>query len=156
MKKIIIKFVDWFIRNYHADDYIHMSSIRAEIIRRIENAVVRTNIERDTELDEILKAERTKHRIECDGYLAEMAGMEKAVANAKKMRTDAETLYYRVVERARVLTLIAAENKHERAEIINDLGSSMGRLDKLVRDAEEVTSEIEKSKIKDTKLLRFK
>ena len=156
MKSPLRYTVDWYIRNYQADDYVHISQIKDEIERRIASAVDRTNAARDTELAEALNTERTKHRIECDGYLAEMCNMEKIVEDAKRIRADAEKMHYLVVERAKELVFVTAENKRDRTEIINTISASMGRLDKLVKAATDIDLEITTSERRDKELLRLK
>lgn len=156
MRTPLRTFVDWYIAKYHAEDYIHTSQIQSEISRRIESAVARNNADRDRELDEALKTERMKHKIIEDGYCAEIVSMEKLVKDAKDLRADVESMYFKVVERAKQIMLISAETKHERTEIINDLSATMGKLDNLSKLAEDINKEIDNKKPEDEKLLRIK
>lgn len=152
---IIRKFLDWYIYRYHSEEFIHKSLIADEIKERIDNAITRNNIERDTQLEEVVNTERTKFDIKEQGYIAEIKTMENIVLEAKKMRRNVEDLYFRVIERARQLSIIAAQNKHERTEIINDLSASMGKLDKTVLDIIDVEKDIEKNLKKDQEALEI-
>lgn len=148
--------MDWYIKKYHADSYIHVSNIVDEIGTRIKNVEDRINTIRDNDIEDALKTERTKHKIIEDGYIAEIMSMEKIVADARRMRSETEELHFKVVRRAKELVLLSSESKHERIEIVNDLSATIGKLDKQVIEAERVNKEIEDTKKEDEKILRLK
>lgn len=152
----IITFLDWYINSYQSANYIHTSKIQDEITKRIDNALERNNKARDIELEEALKTERMKHKIIEDGYIAEIISMEKTISDAKEMRRDAEEVYFKGMERAREIMFIAAEVKHEREEIINDLSATMGKLDRLILTSKEINDMIDKDKKVDEQKLRLK
>lgn len=152
----IIAFLDWYINSYQSNNYIHISKIQDEIARRIDNALTRNNEARDKQLEEALKTERMRHKIIEDGYVAEILSMEKNISDAQEMRADAEEVYFKGMERAREIMFIAAEVKHEREEIINDLSATMGKLDRLILTSKEINDMIDKDKKVDEQKLRLK
>lgn len=152
----IITFLDWYINSYQSNNYIHISKIQDEIARRIDNALTRNNEARDKQLEEALKTERMRHKIIEDGYVAEILSMEKNISDAQEMRADAEEVYFKGMERAREIMFIAAEVKHEREEIINDLSATMGKLDRLILTSKEINDMIDKDKKVDERKLRLK
>ena len=152
----IIKFIDWYVKAYHSDEFIHVSQIKDTILERIDSAVSRNNRRRDRELYEALETERTKHRIVEDGYIAEIESLEKLIDESKNMRKEVEELYFKVVQRAQQIVMITAKNTQERKTIVNDLAATLGKLDKLSLETEELNKEIEKNKSSDQDRLRIR
>ena len=145
-KRLVIKFVDWYIRGYYSHDYIHRDMIREEITQRIDEAVRKVNLKRDDEEANKIQALKDIHKIHEDGYVAEIMRLEKNDENVKKMRKKVEELYFKVVRRAKELVLITAENWHEGEKIINDVSASIGRLDTIKATTEGLVAEIEDSR----------
>lgn len=152
----IRKAIDWYIIKYHSDSYIHKDEIVNEIGKRIQSVEDRVNRFRDKELNEKISAERKKHKIIEDGYIAEIISLERKVEEAMKMRKEVEKLYFKVKERAQQIVLIAAETKQERVEVVNDLSSAIGKLDNLVLKSEDISKEIDKNKEKEEEILKLK
>jgi len=152
----IIKFIDWYVKTYHSDEFIHVSQIKDTILERIDSAVSRNNRRRDRELYEAIETERTKHRIVEDGYIAEIESLEKLIDESKNMRKEVEELYFKVVQRAQQIVMITAKNTQERKTIVNDLAATLGKLDKLALETEDLNKEIEKNKASDQDRLRIR
>lgn len=156
LKKYIIKFLDWYIQKYHTHDFIHVSQIQEEIARRIKRSIERNNKRRDAQEERLLNAERMKHKIIEEGYVAEILCMESEKQQDDENRKMVEKLYYTTMERARALVHATAEVKHEREEIVNDISKTMGKLDKLELNAKDIYDQIEDSKENDIKVLEAK
>lgn len=145
-KKLVIRFLDWYICGNYSAQYIHRDLIRAEISKRIKEAVDKTNAERDEQEEGKLKALKDIHKIEEDGYIAEIMRLEKNDENVKRLQKINEDLYFKVVRRVKELMLITAENWHEGEKIINDVSASIGRLDAIKGNTQTLVDEIERTR----------
>ena len=155
-KRLMIQFVDWYIRNWYSMDYIHRDMIRDEILKRVNDAVGKTHRERDEQESIKLKAMRDNFKIQEEGYIAEIMRLEKNDEYVHKMRKRVEELYFKVVRRTKELLVITAENWHEGEKIINDVSASIGRLDAIKSNTESLVSEIENAKRDDYVALALK
>lgn len=156
IKKKTMQLMDWYIIRNYSEEYIHRDMIKDEIARRIESAEVRLNAIRDRQERERIQTEKTKFAIVEDGYVAEITRLEKIVEDVLTMRKELEDMHYRIVRRARELSLITAENKHEGNKIISNVSASIGKLDVIGRNTSELVKEIKESENEDNGALRLK
>ena len=152
----LVNFMDWYIKKYHSDNYVHVSNIADAIEQRIESAIDRVNKLHDQDVKEKLKAAGREKQIEIEGYIAEIRSLERIVADAKRMRSEVEELYFKVKEYGKQLLFQSAESKQERLEICEVLSSTVGKLDKLNINAERINKEIEDNREHDETVLRLK
>ena len=153
--KLIIHAVDWYVRTYHSNDYIHVSLIKDEIKRRIALMEDRLNEERDEQEDRKLNALAIQYKINEDGWVAEIECMEKKCAEARKIRKEVEDLRFETIRRIREMAIINARNRHEGTEIINSVGASVGRLEKVGRSISDLVKEVEDSEDKESEILQI-
>jgi len=152
-RKIAIRLIDWYVRSYYSNDYIHRDMIRDEITRRVTEAVNKTNAQRNEQETNKLNALKTIHRIEEDGYISEILRLEKRDNDVKRMRKKVEELYFKVVKRAKDLVVITTENWHEGEKIVTDVSASISRLDIIKTTTTDLVKEIEDSRDNDYKAL---
>ena len=156
IKRKFIELADWYVRKNYSYDFVHRDLIRSEMNMRIKNAVEETNKIRDEQEEEQIRALRIQHKISEDGYLAEIEHYKKIAKDAQKMRKEVETLYYKVIERIKTISVVTAENKHEGEAIINSVSSSIGRLDRINNNILDLVTDIEENKKHDLKVLKIK
>jgi hypothetical protein len=155
MKKIIFTFINWYIKKYHSDEFVHIHKIKNEIQKRIKNAEDRLNEIRDKQEKDKLNALRLDFKIIEDGYLAEIDLMEKEFANVRKLRDANEKLYFINLARSKELATIAAKNKKIGEKITVDVGTSLGELDKIEIETNEIAKQILDNSGKDRQALKI-
>lgn len=148
-KRLTIRFIDWYIRSFYSHDYIHRDMIREEITKRIDEAVLKINLKRDEEETNKLNALKIIHKIEEDGYIAEIMRLEKNDIDVEKIRKKVEDLYFKVVKRANELVVSTARNWNTGEKIISDVTCSAVELKTIQSDAEKLVKEIKDAQISD-------
>lgn len=141
--------IDNYITKHHSKDYIHVNKIKDEIKKRIKTAVEKNNCSRNKTEDEKLEAQSIKFKIQESGWMAEIEHMEKIVRDALDMKDKVTKLYYSTYGKAKELALIAAENKHEGNTIIQNVAESIGKLDRIGANADDMVKEIENTQGRD-------
>lgn len=152
---LILRFVDWYIGKYYSNEYIHISLLKDEIKSRIEKAEKRVHEDRDEREQHKLNALIIQHKINESGWIAELETMEKIVIDARTLQKKVSGLYFETVQRIKELALIKAQTEHEGKEIINNVGASIGRLDKVTLAIGDLVKEIEKTKTNDIEALEI-
>lgn len=148
--------IDNYIMKHHTDQFIHKTKIKDEIKNRIDNAVAYNNKLRDRQEKENLDAQKIQYEIQEYGYIAEIERLEKTVEDILIMKKKVMDLYYTTYSRAKELALITAENQHESNTIMNNVGDSMRRLDRIGEKANAAVKEIENKKEDEEEILRIK
>jgi len=166
MKKIIkwlwtnrgrytIRFVDWYVRTYHSQDYIHIGLIKEEISRRIDAEVFKTKIRCDEDKERAMNALNIQHKINEDGWIAEIENMEKQVRDAMVVLKNAEELRWEYIRRVRELAVINAKNQHGGKEMIEGVTVAMQQLEKVGLEICGLVENVEKEGKKETEMLRI-
>jgi hypothetical protein len=151
--KPVITFIDWYIRNYHSKDYIHKDMIKDEIKSKIEKAEERLNKKRDEQEKGKLDARDLDHKIIVDGFYAEMEVMEKEAQEVKALRSKLDNLYYVLKRRAKDISMVTAENKHEGTKIAENILESIGQLEKIEVKTLDIVKEFDSAERKDKEAL---
>jgi hypothetical protein len=154
-KHYIFKFINWYIQTFESENFVHVSMIQAEMDKRIRNAEERLNKIRDKQECDKMNALRLDFKITEDGYLAEMESMEREMDNVQRMRDANEKLYFLNLARSKALATLAAKNRKIGEKITIDVGSSLGELDKLEIETNDVEKEISNNSGKDRQALRI-
>lgn len=153
IKEWFHKKIDTYIIKHHAKNYIHKSKLKDEIKLRVDNAIKQNNKMRDDQEKEKLHSQETKFIIQEAGWISEIERMEKIVANTLKMKKRVTELYYETLARAKEVALITAENKHEGNDIIQKVAESIGKLDRIGANANDMVEQIEKKQFRDENIL---
>jgi len=156
LKNPLRTFIDWYVRNYQAENYIHISMIRDEISKRIDGAVKYNNKIRDEQESIKIKALELQFKIQEEGWCAEIINMEKTVSEVELLRKKTMNVYLDTYRRAKELAMVTAENQHEGNKIIENVSASVGKLDIIGKNAADIVKEINDNKIKEQDALQMK
>jgi hypothetical protein len=151
----IILAADWYVKNYHSNDYIHISLIKDEIKRRIERAEAVMKDTCEEESARKLKALEIQHSINEAGWCAEIECLEKKMVDVMKMRDEVINLRLETVRRIKELALINANNQHVGREVLSSVGASMGSLGKVALSISDLAKEVEDSEEKEAAILQI-
>jgi len=155
--KLITRLIDGYLQNHYLENnYIHKSLIKEEISYRIKQAVEDVTNSKNQEMDEQLNVLNLKHQIKEDGFKAEIENYKKIVDDAKRMRKDVENLYYALCRRAKSLAIVTMENSKEGKSIIENVSTSIGRLDRIGNNILELIEEIENNEDKELRTLNIR
>lgn len=139
----ILSFIDWYIRNYHSQDYIHRDMIKDEIFIKIQKKEKEIHEKRNEEEAEKQHALELEHQIRIDGLLAEIEVYKKESKEVAKEKKAVKNLYFELKRRAKELSLFTAENKHEGNNIIKNVASSIGQLDVIGTKTRDLVKEFD-------------
>lgn len=149
----IISFIDWYIANYHSENYIHRDMIRDEIYRRLKEQEERLAIEHKKAIEVLRNQYDLEYQIKEDGYIAEIMRLEERDERRDKWHKKVMELYYKVRRWAQELAVITATNQHHGKEIQENVAEYIGKLEKIGMDADDVVREIRKESKNDKELL---
>jgi len=149
----IVSFIDWYIANYHSENYIHRDMIRDEIHRRLQEQETRLTIEHKKAIEILRNQYELEYQIKEDGYIAEIMRLEERDDRRERWHKKVMELYYRVRGWAEELAVISATNKHHDKEIFENMAEYIGKHEKSDGNIGNVVNKIEDSSKNDKEVL---
>ncbi len=149
----VVNFIDWYIANYHSENFIHRDMIRDEIYRRLKEQEERLAMEHKKAIEILRNQYELEYQIKEDGYIAEIMRLEERDERRDRWHKKVMELYYKVRRWAQELAVITATNHHHGKEIQENVAEYIGKLEKIGMDADDVVREIRKESKDDKELL---
>ena len=149
----ITTFIDWYIANYHSDNYVHRNMIKDEIYKRLQEQEKRLRSEYNLQIEKIKKKYELEYQIKEDGYIAEIMRLEERDDRRERWHKKVMELYYRVRGWAEELAVISATNKHHDKEIFENMAEYIGKHEKSDGNIGNVVNKIEDSSKNDKEVL---
>jgi hypothetical protein len=152
----IATFIEWYIHENYSASFVHVDLIQPHMEKRLADMERILNAKRDKDEADKLEAQKLTFKIQESSWVAEITRLEKIVKDVSETKSKLIKLYFEVKARAKELSIITSQNQTTGQEIITNVNTSLGQLERIDLDIGNIVKEIMDKEGKELEILQIK
>jgi hypothetical protein len=151
----IAMYVEYYIHKNHSAKFVHVDLIQPHLEKRLADMERILNAKRDKDEADKLEAQKLTFKIQESSWVAEINRLEKIVKDVSETKSKLIKLYFEVKARAKELSIITSQNQTTGKEIITNVNTSLGQLEKIDMNIGNIVAEIMDKEGKELEILQI-